>query len=531
MSDHSQSDRLSWGDTVFLHLEREGMPLNVGSVLIFEGQIPCEDCFRAMEAKLALLPRCAKRVVPPPLGMGLPSWEYDLAFDLHRHVREMTLRHGTDTELKNAAAKLFGQVMDRQHPLWDFTLVHGLKGDRTAVIFRMHHCLADGIAGVGFLSALLDASPDAPRLHSKKLRFRVPPPRDPLTSLTSGFVDSYSDFVKRILSGFVDLLNMAERASANGGQLAPTDELSTFLPEITAFTERLRFNVMYRGPQKFAWADIPLADVKAVRGKFGTSVNDVILTVVTASVRHYLKSHGDSVKGKLFRVMMPVNLRGKDGASELGNRISLVPVTIPLDIRDPRKLLAAVHRRTEFLKQAHAAELVSLTAGMIGMLPTTLQAIVGPMISQVPFTPFNMVCTNVPGPQFPLYLLGRKLVSFYPYVPVGGEMALNCAALSYDGKVFFGFSGDVHAALDLQRLETGVNVSFAELSEAAGLKSPRRHSPRRARAVARKHTAKRVAARVRIPVTIPPVAPVAAPGARPAGEEEEEETVLTQAIA
>jgi diacylglycerol O-acyltransferase len=180
-------------------------------------------------------------------------------------------------------------------------------------------------------------------------------------------------------------------------------------------------------------------------------------------------------------MMVPVNLRSKESTTELGNRISIIPVTVPLDIRDPKKLLHAVHRRTEFLKQAHAAEIVSLSAGLIGMLPSGLQAIIGPVISQLPVTPFNLVCTNIPGPQYPLYLLGHKLLRWYPYVPVGGEMSVNCAVLSYDGNIGFGFSGDVHAAPDLRRLEDFLKVSFAELREAAGIRPPRRESPKTAR--------------------------------------------------
>lgn len=469
MHNHQQGDRLSWGDTVFLHLEREGMPLNVASVCIFDGEISFKDCLKFVESKLSLLPRYLKRVVPAPFGLGLPSWEYDREFDLRRHVREVTLKHGSETELKALAGALFSQVMDRRHPLWDITVIRGLKGNRTGLILRLHHCLADGIAGVGIMNVLLDASPEAPILPKAKTKFRIPPPRDPLTSLTAEFVESYSDFVKRILSAMTDLLSMAERVGSNGGGTA-SEEFATLFPEITAFTERLRFNVIYRGPQKFACTEIPLAEVKAIRQKCGASVNDVILALVTATIRRYCALHGDRVKGKLLRIMVPVNLRGNGSPSELGNRISLVPVTIPLDIRQPLKLLAAVHKRTEFLKRVHAAELVSLAGGLIGVLPSSMQGMAGPFVSQLPITPFNMVCTNVPGPQFPLYLLGHKMLHCYPYVPVGGEMAVNCAILSYNGTVYFGFSGDVQAAPDLKRLEKLLHENFAELREAAGIK-------------------------------------------------------------
>ncbi|MGC1644435.1 MAG: wax ester/triacylglycerol synthase family O-acyltransferase [Candidatus Sulfotelmatobacter sp.] len=480
MQNHQQSDRLSWGDTVFLHLERPGMPLNVASVCIFEGEVGFEEFVEFVETKLPLLPRYLKRVLPAPFGLGLPSWEYDPEFDLRRHVREATLKHGTPTELKAIAAKLFGTVMDRQHPLWDLTLIRGLKGARTALIIRLHHCLADGIAGVGIMNVLLDASPDAPRLPKKKIKFQVPPPRDPLTTLTAGFVESYSDFVKRILSALTDLLSMTEHAAANGNSVA-SDEFVGLLPEITAFTERLRFNVIYTGPQKFVTAEISLTEIKAIRHKTGTSINDVILALVTATIRRYCELHGDRVKGKLLRIMVPVNLRGDASATEMGNRISLVPVTIPLDIRRPRKLLAAVHQRTEFLKRVHAAELVSLAGGLIGMFPTSVQGMAGPIASQLPITPFNLVCTNVPGPQFPLYLLGHKMLQCYPYVPVGGEMAVNCAILSYNGMAYFGFSGDVHAAPDLRRLESLLMTSFTELRDSVGIRPPQKKKVRRAR--------------------------------------------------
>jgi diacylglycerol O-acyltransferase len=522
MQNHHQSDRLSWGDTVFLHLEREGMPLNVASVSVLEGVIPFEDCLQSIESKLPRIPRYLKRVVAPPLNVGLPSWEYDPNFDLRNHVREVTLKHGTDTELKALAGKLFSRVMDRQHPLWDLTLVHGLKGNRSGLILRMHHCLADGIAGVGIMHVLLDASPDAPCLPRKKFRLRVPPPRDAINSLMDGVVNSYGDFVKRILAAWADLLDMTERMAANGESLA-TGEFSRLLPEITAFTERLRFNVLYRGPQKFAWADIPLADVKTIRQICGASVNDVILALVTATIRRYLESHGDRVKRRLLRMMVPVNLRGADSPGELGNRISLVPVTIPLDIRNPRRLLAAVHKRTEFLKHSHAAELVSLTGGLIGMFPTSLQALAGPLLSQVPFTPFNLVCTNVPGPQYPLYLLGHKMLRWYPYVPVGGEMAVNCAILSYDGAAYFGFSGDVHAAPDLRRLEEFLKLSFEELREAAGIRMPgkkQKNVRAKTRELSKPATEPAAKTRVAIPLTAPPPSVESAPALQAAADEE-----------
>jgi diacylglycerol O-acyltransferase len=256
-------------------------------------------------------------------------------------------------------------------------------------------------------------------------------------------------------------------------------------------------------------------------------VNDVILALVTATVRRYLEMHGDRVKGRMFRMMVPVNLRGSDSPGELGNRISLVPVTIPLDIRNPRKLLAAVHRRTEFLKGAHTAELVSLAGGLLGMFPTSAQALAGHIISRLPFTPFNMVCTNVPGPQYPLYLLGHKMLHCYPYVPVGGEMALNCAILTYDGTAYFGFSGCAHAVPDLRRLEAFLKLSFTELRDAAGVR-PRQREEKKKKTVRAKSidASGPPPAPIRTAVPIRPLASVESTKAEPPIGEEKAVTRL-----
>ena len=480
MTSCQNGDRLSWGDALFLYLEREGMPMNIASVGVFEGEISLEACTQFIDSKLPLLPRYYQRVVPPPLNIGFPAWEYDPDFDVHNHIREVTLRRGTEKDLQATAAAILGTTMDRQRPLWDFTLVHGLRGDRTAIVVRIHHCLADGIAGVGLMNVLMDPSPE-PRPIPKKKRPRQPRRQhDPLTLLLDGWVSTYSDVVQRLLRAQSDVVSIGGRTLAGGDW--PTDQFARLLPELTAPTERLFFNVTYQGPQKFAWAQIPLAQIKAIREKCGGTHNDVVLAVMTATIRRYAELHGDKVKGRLLRMMVPVSFRGSDDKpTELGNRISLLPLTVPIGIRNPRRLLKAVHDRMEFLKQAHIAEWVGLAGGLLGTAPAPLQAVLGPVASLLPITPFNLVCTNVRGPQFPLYLFGHKMLDWYPYVPVGGEMAVNCAILSYNDVTYFGFSGDAHVAPDLGRLEDLLKLSFAELLQAAGITAPHPKKPEKAK--------------------------------------------------
>jgi len=472
MSYGMNHDRLSWGDALFLYLEREGMPLNIASVSVFEGRIPLVTCRKFIESKLPKVPRYRQRIVAPPLNLAFPTWENDPEFDIRNHVRQVRLKCGTEAEFKEVAGKTLSTTLDREHPLWDFILIQGLRGDRTGVVARVHHCLADGIAGVGLMNVIMDQGPQVSELPRKQGHFSTAHRPDPWAEMVDLGISSYSNVVERILGAQAEVLDLAERIVADEEEW-PIQQLIRLLPELARPTERLFFNISYRGPQKFAWVQIPMEEIQAVREACGATHNDVVLTLVTAAVRRYAQLHGDVVRKRLLRIMVPVNVRGDEHVSKLGNRVSLLPVTIPLDLRNPRRLLSAVRERMEFLKLAHVAELVNVAGGLMGAFPTSLQALAGPVASQLPITPFNLVCTNVPGPRSPLYLLGQKMLHWYPYVPVGGDMAVNCAVLSYNGNSYFGLSGDVHAAPDLGRLATFLRLSFEELKLAAGVKRSR----------------------------------------------------------
>jgi diacylglycerol O-acyltransferase len=496
-----ENDSLSWGDALFLYLERQGMPLNVASVSVFEGHIPLDDCIEFIESKLPLIPRYRQRVVAPAFNFGLPSWEYDRKFDLRNHVRQVTLKRDTDAEFKAAAGKILSSTMDRERPLWDLTLLQAPAGHRTGLMFRMHHCLADGIAGVGLMNVIMDASPTRQPIPPRKTRIRVPR-QDPGSRLLDWSVNSYFSTVQGLLRMQSEVVELVHKIVTEGSSWS-VSEFEHLLPELAAPTEPLPFNLTCSGPQKVAWADVPVEQIKAVKNALGVTFNDVVLGIVTSVVKRYVEMRGVHTRGRLLRIMVPVNVR-HNGDHHLGNRISLVPVTIPLDIRSPRKLIAAIHERTSFLKHAHVAELVGLAGTLIGTIPTAVQALAGPIASQLPITPFNLVCTNVPGPEAPLYLLGHKMLRWYPYVPIGGQMAVNCAILTYDGTAYFGFSGNVQAAPDLRRLEKFFTIALAEMQKVSGIiaKPPKPQRPK-ARVVPKK------AARLAVESTVP--TPAAAP--------------------
>lgn len=455
MSNAGESNVFSFGDALFLYIEREGQPLNIAAVSVFESEIKRADCMAFIESKLPMIPRYRQRVVFPPFDLALPRWEFDPNFDIKNHVQQVTLKHGTEQEFKALAGKIMSTRLDRERPLWDFTLAR-MQGGRTGIVIRIHHCMADGVAGVGVINVIMDTAPRP--IRRRKLRPEpIKSQKDPIALFVSGLAESYVSLVSRAAALESGLLSLAREVVANPG------ETIRQLSELAAPAERLPFNLICRGPQKFAWNAIPLADIKAVKDKWGGTVNDVVLTTVTMAFGRYAEQRGVELKGHSLRIVVPVNVRGDGSAMELGNQVSLMPVPIPLDIRDPQRLLAEVRKRVELLKRTHAPEFVGLLGTVMATLPTAVSANISSVASQLPLSLCNVICTNVPGPQMPLYLMGHKMLTWYPWVPIGGLQGINCAILTYNGTAYFGFTGDVHAAPDLERLEKFVDQSFAEL--------------------------------------------------------------------
>ena len=476
MSQAGRNNSLSWGDTFFLLLEREGQPINVACTCELEGSVSLRDFTKYVESKLNLIPRYTQRAVFPPFNLGLPTWECDPNFDIRNHIHQVVLKRGTDADLKDVAANIISSTLDRERPLWDLTLVRGLKGNRTGLVIRLHHCLADGISGVGIMNVLLDASPTPQNEPPRNERSEPPQPADSVTLLLDGLLKNYQSLMQGALTAQTEVVNIARELLARTAK-GQTEELIRLVPELASPSDRLPFNKVCRGPQKIAWGEIPMAEIKAIRENFGGTVNDVVLTVLTATVRRYVQLHGMKMRGRQLRLIVPVNLRGNGDVRELGNKITFLPINLPLDVRDPRKLLARVSERMVFLRGLGVTDLVGLVGTMVSKIPLPLQAILAPVLSQLPLSLCNMICTNVPGPQQPLYLLGHKMLRAYPYVPIGGEMGVNVAILSYNGVAYVGFGGDVHAVPDIDRFEELLRVSFAELHEAALEKAPRANPP------------------------------------------------------
>lgn len=460
-------DRLSAEDAAFLYLEKKEMPLHIASISIFDGPIPYQDCVEYIESRLPLIPRYRQRIVVPPFHVGHPTWEDDPNFDIHNHVRHARVKRGDQAGLESFAGKRLETMMDRSKPLWEMTVVDGLHGGRSALISRVHHCLVDGVSGVGLMNVMLDPKLQANGRGGHRPAHPRPLP-GPAASLLDALASSYSDAVERVLSAQMAALDIAQ-AFMSEQALRGAAQLARLLPELVTPVERLPFNKPCLGPRKVAWTEIAIPEVSAVREACGGTLNDVVLTVVTLGVGRYSAMHRVSPKKRLLRLMVPVSLRRNGDHNGLGNRVSMLPVSVPLDIHDPVKLLDAIHQRTEVLKEARVADLVHLFGSWLGTTPAPLQALLGPLAATLPLPPFNMVCTNVPGPQVPLYALGRKMLTYYPYVPIGNEMAVGCAIQSYNQKLYFGLTADAAAAPDVGRLRDFLAEAFVALKAAAGL--------------------------------------------------------------
>ena len=471
MAAQNHNDSLSFGDALFLYLERDGMPLHIASVSVFDGPIAFNEYMRFVESRIDVVPRYRQRVQIPPLNLGLPTWTPDPNFDLRNHVRQVRLARSTTAAFKDMAARILGKTMDHSRPLWDLTLVHGLPRNQTGLVIRVHHCLADGLAGIGLMNALMDTNPTAQSATSRPHHAAPIPAAEP--SLLDTLVQSSLAAVQQLLSAHSEVLTFAEtllkphhgnseRNAAQAKQGFPAN-FEQLLPGVASPAERMPFNKVCRGPQKFHWAEIPLGQIKAVKNASEATVNEVALATIASVIRQYVQRHGVAVDGRSVRIVVPVSIRAKEDAGELGNRITFIPVTLPLDIARPKKLMAAVREQMTILKETRLAEMVGFVGTLLGTVPTPLQALLGPLVSQLPLSVCNLIFTNVRGSEVPLFLLGRKMIACYPYVPIGGEMGMNCAMLTYNGTAFFGFTGDVNAVPDLGKFEKLLAASFGDL--------------------------------------------------------------------
>lgn len=459
--------RLTSLDESFLNFERKEAPMHIGSVHIFEGEVPFDDFVAMMDAKMHLIPRYQQIVKPDPFNMGHSTWEFDPDFDVRNHIFKLQIdAPGGEEELIELSSKLFTPMMERDKPLWDIFWVYGLQDGNCAMIARIHHCMVDGISGIDLIKIILDLSPEI-KIPPKP---EAAPPRPPRLDPTRQFFDSLLGGMEEGMNRWMDfqngLLNLTQ-AFINQPTRESMLKIAGDLPRLATPATVLPFNRQCSGERRVVWTSFSFAEVRAIRGVLNGTVNDVALTVLSSAVSKYVELHGQPTANRSVRFMVPVSLRQEEQRGALGNLVSVLPVEIPLDLHDPAERFRYVNQKTAAMKGGRVAEGMNLFTALMGILPAPVQALVG-ALATMPLPAVNMVATNVPGPQVPLYTLGHKMLDYYPYVPVGYAVGCSCAILTYDKKITFGLTADTQAMPDVDRLRDFLNEAYAELLATAG---------------------------------------------------------------
>ncbi len=476
-------DRLSPLDALFLYTEDGTTHMHIGSCAIFEGPAPTiDEVSRLIESKLPLITRYRQRIRFIPAGLGHPVWVDDDTFNLEYHVRHSALpTPGEAPELDNLMGRLMSKELDRDRPLWEAWLIEGLSDNRWALISKVHHCMVDGVAGTDLMTVLLDGERSVSRPPAQRWR-PTPSPSD----------------AQLLLEAAVQLVAAPTRqlASMWSGVLHPRrsfDRASIVLTGFRSFAEQLLIPAKGTSVQgtigpnrRWSAARGRLDDVAAIRTAFGGSVNDVVLAAIAGAFRSLLLARGEAVMDDaVLNSLVPVSTRAS-GDHASNNQVSLIIAELPIGIADPVQRLAAVRSQMNALKSSHQVESVHAVVDAAGLVPPATLALAGRAIMTMmhtrPQRVINTVTTNVPGPQFPLYALGREMLEYLPYVPVSAGVRVGVAILSYNGLVSFGVTGDYDTAPDVQLMAGHIEAELAALgARAKSQQKSRRQKPRRAR--------------------------------------------------
>jgi WS/DGAT/MGAT family acyltransferase len=459
-------DRLTGLDTSFLALEDAGAHMHVGSCLLFEGEAPSYNDFVAkLDSRLHLVPRYRQKLAFPPLTQARPVWVDDPHFNPGYHVRHTALPDPASLEqLRNLAGRVLAQRLDRTKPLWEIWLVDRVEGGRFAMVTKTHHCLVDGVSGVDIATVLFDAAAEPPEPPEPPPAWFPKPEPSAATLMADALAEGASapfDLARMA----ADALAHPERAAAQVGKAAYG--LGAMLRAGLQGAPPSPYNVPIGPHRRFAWADGDLRQFKAIKDALGGTVNDAVLTVVTGALRTHMQANGHEVDGVELKAMVPVSVRAEAERGALGNRVTSMFAPLPVYAADPVERFEIVHEAMKGLKESGQAVGAELLTQLTGFAPPTVLSQASRLQAQQ--RAFNVVVTNVPGPQFPLYMLGRRLLRIYPQVPLVRNTALGIAIMSYDGTLDFGLLGDYDALPDLDDLAGALRDAIAELAAAAGV--------------------------------------------------------------
>ncbi len=455
-------DRLTATDASFLLQEGPSSHMHVGGLTLLEGPPPAlEEFLEQIRRRLHLVPRYRHKLASThtALDASRPVWVDDPSFNLEYHVRHTALPAPGDWEqLCNLTARIFSQQLDRSKPLWEMWLIEGLRDDRFALISKTHHSLIDGIAGVDLATVLFDLSPTPPPVRHSGRPWQ--PHREPgtLELLAAGARGALRAGAE-LVAGAADALAHPDHALHSAREAA--EGVGEIVWAVLNPAPPTPLNVDIGPHRRFVGVGSPLADFKLVKNAFDCTVNDVVLAVVAGALRDFLLDRGVRTEGLEMRALVPVSVRAEDEHHQMGNRIVVMRGPLPVYMADPLQRLRFVKREMDGLKESKQALGAEVIAGAQNFAPPTLLA----QASRLNFSTrlFNLIVTNVPGPQFPLYVLGRRMLEAYPVAFLPQRHALAIAIMSYDGQMNFGLLGDLDAMYDIDRFGERIAEELATL--------------------------------------------------------------------
>ena len=483
--------RLSGSDMSNLLAERGPIHVHVGATIVVEGSAPrYEQLVRHVEKRLLLVPRFRQRIVRIPFGIENPVWGDDPAFDVRRHVRHVSVpRPGRLDQLRDLVGRIMSEPLDMERPLWQLYLIEGLNG-RHAYVSKTHHALVDGVAAVDVGTILLDTTKRGTRVQVTEKPWD---PDEP--SPTMLVAQAASERVRKPIRAAGRAARSAVRMPAQTAtRVLRTAEAFTGLASGGPRVPQSPLNVRIGRDRLVAWARTDLDRLKRAREiAEGSTVNDVLLSIAAGALRRYLEGRGDSVPEYLVG-LVPVSIRRPNEKGELGNRISTIMVRLPLHEPDPRRRLELLREETKRLKESDNARAASLLIEATGWAPPTINRLLSSAMAR-PLI-FNLVVSNVPGPQRHLYLLGRQIREIYPFVPLSPQNhALSIGMISYDGRIYFGLAGDRDVLPDLDDLAAALREAIREQPVPRAKPKPRPKPKPKAKAKRRPKGLRRLARR------------------------------------
>jgi len=453
-------------DNAFFYVESPETPMNIGALVYLSGRLDFEAFERYVDARLHLAPRYRHRALQAPFGLGMPTWAPDPDFYIGNHVMRITLDEpGSDEQLRELVGQLLSTTLDRSKPLWELYIIDG-HGDASVAFFKVHHCMIDGISAIELFTLMVELSPEYVIDDERKPLFDPPPLPSPPQQIFDAIMNDLP-YKWGILNKVGNhIANLASLLTDRNKRLKALVGMAHLLNDSSLPVKKLPINGQNTGRQVLIGAEFSLAEVRAIRQAANASINEVMLTILASALQAYTRKRS-SDHYPFIRILIPVNVRAEDEKGTFGNRISMLPIDIPFDIADPLSRLRTVASVSEVMKDSELSETVDMLLTLPSLFPNPTQPLIWGIAPALFGAVAHTWCTNVAGPQIPLYLMGHEIRHIYGYFPLNPGMGLACVVMSYNQKITMTLVVDTGIVNEVEELYHHLRAAFMELKQAA----------------------------------------------------------------